>query len=78
MAADHAGGAVIDSVEGTLYHLMGNRIGKQNQKVRTSNLLIHVGTHLGKDLCLAFEFPAYLLVLAHHSVVAADNYYAHL
>ena len=77
MTAYHAGCAVVDSVQGTFYHLMGNRIGKQDQKVRTSDLLIHVGAHLGKDLCLAFEFLTYLLVLANHTVMAADNYYAH-
>ena len=77
MAADDLR-AASHLVQGAAYHLVGHSVGKQNQQVRTANLFIQAGAHLGKYLCLTLVIPANLLILAYHAVVASDNDNAHI
>ena len=65
-------------VQGAAYHLMGYSVGKQDQEVRTANLFIQAGAHLGKYFCLTLVIPANLLILAYHAVMASDNDNAHV
>jgi len=77
MAADDLR-AVSHLVQGAAYHFVGHSVGKQDQQVRTANLFIQAGAHLGKYLCLTFVIPANLLILAYHAVMASDNDNAHV
>ena len=61
----------------TFHHLMGNRIGEQDQKIRTADLVTHLCRHLCENLRLALILFANLLILTDHTVMSANNYYAH-
>ena len=64
-------------VQGAAYHLVGYGVGKQDQEVRTANLFVQAGAHLGEYLCLTFVILANLFILAYHAVMASDNDNAH-
>ena len=58
-------------------HFMGNRIGKENQQIRTPQLLFQRPVFFCKNLCLAAIAFTDTLVLTSHSLIASDTYNAH-
>jgi hypothetical protein len=65
-----AGGAFF----GYFDHVMGNRIGKKNNKIRISYETFQITLLLCKNLGFTVIFPADILVPANHPVIPADNY----
>jgi hypothetical protein len=65
-----AGGAFF----GYFDHVVGNRIGKKNNKIRIPYKTLQITLFLCKNLGFTVIFLAYILVPANHPVIPADNY----
>src|SRR5699024_2352969 len=59
------------------HHLVRNRIGKQDQKIRTADFLFHRTVFFGKNFGLASKISADIRILTYHSLIPADNDYTH-
>ena len=62
----------------TANHLMRNRIGKEYDQIRTSDLLAQIRRHLGKYLCLAFILFTDFLILTYHPVMTTYDNNTHI
>ena len=60
------------------HHLVRDRADEKYEQVRRAQLLLQRAVLLGKYLCLAAVFPAYVLILGLHAFISAHYHYAHL
>ena len=60
------------------HHLLGHRIRKEHDQIRTADLFTETCRHLCEDFCLAVESFAYLLILTYHSVMTAYDNNTHI
>ena len=65
-------------LQGTGHHFMRNRIGKKNDKVRTSQLLFKRSILFGINFRFIAVFFTNTFILPFHSLISAHNYNAHI
>ena len=64
-------------VEGVLDHLVGDGVGEEHQQIGVAQAVFQGAPHLGDDFGGALVGPAQVLVLADHTLVAAEDHDAH-
>ena len=73
----HNFGFPADSCQSTSDHLMGNCMGKYNQKIRRSDPAFHVCAGLAEHFCFTSVFPADIRILSFHAFIPAKNHNTH-
>ena len=74
---EHRNTVFLGLLRGANHHLVGNSAGKQDHQIGRADLLLHGTVLLGEYLRFVSVFLTYFLVATNHTLVAADNYYAH-
>ena len=77
MAPHDLGCVRTDLIQSTADHFVGNCIGEQNSQIRSSDLFVQAGTHLGEYLCFTVIVFTYFFILTDHTVMSADDNNAH-
>jgi hypothetical protein len=63
--------------QGTLEHLVRDRVSKHNQKIRRPDPVFHVCAGFAEYLGFTSIFPAGIRILPFHAFVSTENHYAH-
>ena len=66
-----------DRIKRTADHFVGYRSRKEDEQIRSSDLFVQAGTHLGEYLCFAVVGFAYFFILGDHPVMTADDNNTH-
>lgn len=62
---------------GSIQHLVRNRFRKNNNHIRTSNLVLEIRRALREHLAFTSVFFTYFFIFAVHAVMTADDYNTH-
>ena len=67
----------VNSGQGALKHFVGNSMCEHDKEIRRSYPAAHIRAGLAEYLGLASVFPTCICILSLHTLIPAENYYAH-